>query len=142
MKISGKAESERTSPLPGLALDCEPAPIKFKSWQKKERRGVLQSMFKWKVKAHQPFVKPEAESKNKNRGQAKNLQKKAAKKEKSCKISFDRKVLKMLTKSKRRGSKTKRKEVSEKVGWRGPRELLSEIPVQRRVFRKKHQVKL
>ena len=99
-------------------------------------------MFNWEVRAKQTFVKPEPTSKDSDRKQTQNLPKKEAKNEKSCKKSFDRRVLKVLTKSKRKGSKTKRKEVTEKDGWRGPRELPSEIPVQRRVFKKKNQVKL
>ena len=142
MRKSENEESKWTSLVPGLALSCEPPPLKFKSWEKQERRGVLKSMFNWEVKAKQPFVKPEPVSNYEDRKQAQNLPKKEGNKERSCKKSFDRKLLKVLTKSKRKGSKTKRKEGTKKDRWRGPRELPSEIPVQRRAFKKKNQVKL
>ena len=142
MRKSENEESKWTSLVPGLALSCEPPPLKFKSWEKQERRGVLKSMFNWEVRANQTFVKPEPVSKNKERKQIQNIPKKEVKQKSSCKNGFDRKVLKVLTKSKRKGSKTKRKEVSAKDGWRGPRELPSEIPVQRRPFKKRNQVKL
>ena len=99
-------------------------------------------MFNWEVRANQTCVKPGPVNKDEDRKQTQNLPKKEATNEKSCKNGFDRKLLKVLTKTKRKGSKTKRKEVSEKDSWRGPRELPSEIPVQRRVFKKKNQVKL
>ena len=98
-------------------------------------------MFNWEVRAKQIFVKPEPVSNHEDRKQTQNLPKKEGNKEKSCKKSFDRKLLKVLTKSKGKRLKMRRKEVSEKDGWRGPRELPSEIPVQRRVFKKKNQVK-
>ena len=142
MRTSGNAESERTSLVPGLALSCEPPPLKFKSWEKQERRGVLKSMFNWEVKAKQTFVKPEPVNNYEDRRQTQKLPKKEGNKERSCKKSFDRKLLKVLTKTKRKGSKTKRKEGTKKDSWRGPRELPSEIPVKRRVFKKKNQVTL
>ena len=142
VRTSGNVESERTSLVPGLALSCEPPPLKFKSWEKQERRGGLKSMFNWEVRGKQTFVKPEPASKDADKRQTQNLPKKEAKKEKSCKKSFDRKVLKVLTKGKGKRSTTKNKEVSEKDGWRGPREVPSEIPVKRRVLKKKNQVKL
>ena len=142
MTTSGNAESDRTSLVPGLALSCQPPPLKFKSWEKQERRGVLKSMFNWEVRAKQYFVKPEPTNKDEERRQTQKLPKKEAKKGKSCKKSFDKKLLKVLTKSKGKRLKTKRKKVSEKDSWRGPRELPSEIPVKRRVFKKKNQVKL
>ena len=142
VRKSENEESKWTSLVPGLALSCEPPPLKFKSWEKQERRGVLKSMFNWEVRAKQPFVKPGPVSKDEDRKQTQKFPKKKGKKGKSCKKSFDRKLLKVLTKTKRKGSKTKHKKVSEKDSWRGPRELPSEIPVKRRVFKKKNQVKL
>ena len=64
---------------------------------------------------------------------------------KTCQIGIDRTVYKLLTKQRKQKRNMNRmeegeKEEEEKVGWRGPREQPSEIPMKRRIFSKNNLV--
>ena len=134
-------ESERTSPLPGLALGCGPAEVKFQPWERRERRGVLKSMFTWKVKPQQHHTKPKPENKNKDEKQDKTLTTKSVTVDQTCQESIDKTIFKIMSRVRRSGSKkTKQGEIREKDSWRGPREQPSEIPVQKQTNNKKLQV--
>ena len=137
-------ESKRTSPLPGLALGCEPAEVEFRTWEKRERRGVLKPMFNWKVKPRQNHLKPKPVINNKKEKSDKDVTTKSEKVDRTCRESVDKTIFKIMSRGRRRGlKKAKQREIHEKDRlWRGPREQPSEIPVQRQINKKEPQVPL
>ena len=136
------AESERTCPLPGPALGCEPAEVKFQPWERRERRGALKSVFNWKVKPQQHHTKPTPVNDNKDKKSDKSEVTKPEKVDKTRQESVDRTILKIMSRGRRSGLKTKPRVIREKDGWRGPREQPCEIPVQKQISKKKPQVPL
>ena len=133
-------DSERTSPLPGLALGCEPAEVKFQPWERRERRD-LKSMFSWKVKPQQHPTKPKPVNDGKDKKSNKCAATEPKKVENTRQESIHCTVLKILTRGRRSGFKRKQEEVCEKrEGWRGPRPQPSEIPVQRQINKRTAQV--
>ena len=123
------AESERTCPLPGLALGCEPAEVKFQPWERRERRRGLKSVFNWKVKPQQHHSQPKpVKNKKEEKRNKKNVATKPAKvDDRTCQESIDRTILKTMSRGRRSGLKTKQGAISEKDGWRGPRQQPSEL---------------
>ena len=112
VKTTADEEPKRTSPLPGLALGCEPAEVKFQQWERRKKQGVLKSMFKWKVNSKQPYVEPNPENKNKEESPDNTLAKKQEKVDRTCQENIDRTIIKILSRrSRRSGLKKKQGEI-------------------------------
>ena len=139
MKIRTEAESEKSSPLPGLPLSCEDPPnsVPFKPWEQQERKGSLNSMFNWRVKLQPPGTKPQLE--NKNKPSSKNHPK-STRMISGCKEMIDQTVIKILTKSRGKRSTPKQGRDGKNDGWRGPRDNPSEIAPQKKILKKESEV--
>ena len=102
-------------------------------------------MFFWKVKTVAvPPPRQQPESKENQEKPSKDEAETQPTVKKTCQIGIDRTVYKLLTKQgkqKRNMKRTRETGEEEKVGWRGPREQPSEIPVKRRIFRKNNLVR-
>ena len=131
----------QTTSIPGLASGCQEEEPSFQLWEKKERGGALKEMFFWKVrtvKMPPPRQQPERKKNQETQSKAE-----AETLDKTCKNGIDRTVYKLLTKQMRKKMKRNQKEDEKnekeeerKVGWRGPREQPSEIPVRRKILNK------
>ena len=150
---------ERTSPLPGLALGCEPETkvLAHKKWEKVEKKGTLKSMFSWKSKSKHISLEKTSESKKKQENTAKSRKQKSenghedekattsstlksAKRNQGYTSGIDQKIYKLMTKCGRKKLSSKEKSASEADKWRGPRAEPSEVAVQRKSLKKKEQV--
>ena len=148
---------ERTSPLPGLALGCEPETkvLAHKKWEKVEKKGTLKSMFSWKSKSKHISLEKTSESKKKQENTAKSRKQKSenghedekattsstlkpAKRNQGYTSDIDQKIYKLMTKSGRKKLSSKEKSASEADKWRGPRAEPSEVAVQKEQVETKH----
>ena len=137
--------TEQTSPLPGLALGCEPQPGDgFKGWEMGEKGGALKSMFFWKrhsVSGPPPPLSQPERKKEEKKNSSKLSTSNPPSLDMGCSESIDRTMYKLLTKQRGKRSGQKQKTAGKVDGWRGPREQLSELPAQRKESTKSCQVK-
>ena len=104
-------------------------------------------MFFWKklrtVAVPPPRQQPESQENQEKPSKAAAVKQLTVKK--TCQIGIDRTVYKLLTKQRKQKRNMNRMEEDEKgeeekMGWRGPREQPSEIPMKRRIFSKNNMV--
>ena len=133
--------TEKTSPLPGLALGCEPQPgDDFKGWEEREKGGALKSMFFWKghsVSGPPPPLSQPERKKEEKKKPSKLSTFNPPSLIMGCSESIDQAVYKLLTKQRGKSSRQKQKTAFKRDEWRGPREQLSEVPARRKVSNKK-----
>ena len=134
----------QTTPIPGLAAGCqEEEEPPFQLWEKKERVGALKEMFFWKVNTVAvPPPRQQPESKENQEKPSKDEAETQPTVKKTCQSGLDRTVYKLLTKRRKGKMNLNLNQKEEgKEGWRGPREQPSEIPVERKIFKKNNLVR-
>ena len=105
----------------------------FKGWEKSEKGGALKSMFFWKMHTKSPLTATKPHSNDEDQENSSKLETtKSPPPDKNCNEDIDRTVYKVLTRRMGKRSNAIQRVAWSLDKWRGPREELSEVPVQRK----------